>query len=87
MLKGIEKQVIVLNKTDSKIFEQAIFILKENKDFSRIDLLKECEKIISENDNKKSKKNTLKNKFIVVGFLISVSLVILLSIILICLLL
>ena len=30
MVKGVSKQVIVVHAPDEKIFEQAIFILKEN---------------------------------------------------------
>lgn len=30
MVKGISRQVIVLHNPDQKLFEQAIFILKEN---------------------------------------------------------
>ena len=30
MVKGISKQVIVVNSPDKKLFEQAIFILNEN---------------------------------------------------------
>ena len=42
MVKGISKQVIVVNSPDKKLFEQAIFILNENavgKDAVTDDLL------------------------------------------------
>jgi len=47
MIKGIGRQVVVLNNTDSEIFEQAIFILKANGKVSRENMVKECERMIN----------------------------------------
>lgn len=54
MVKGISKQVILVHGPDTEIFEQAIFILKDNADSITDDmLLKEARRII--NDPKKNK--------------------------------
>ncbi len=48
MVKGISKQVIVLHSPDEKMFEQAIFILKDgHKSVSDADLLKEAKRLMS----------------------------------------
>ena len=47
MVKGISKQVIVVQSPDPKLFEQAIFILKEDaRSVTDEDLLKEANKVI-----------------------------------------
>ena len=54
MVKGISKQVIVVNAQDKEMFEQAIFILKENAGVVSDDmLLKEARKIINSPRKKK----------------------------------
>ena len=56
MVKGISKQVILVHGPDTELFEQAIFVLKDNACAITEDvLLKEAKKIIS---NPK-KRNTL----------------------------
>lgn len=51
MVKGISKQVIVLHSPDPKLFEQAIFILKEDavgqEGVTEEALMKEARKLIS----------------------------------------
>ena len=50
MVKGISKQVIVVNSPDKKLFDQAIFILKDEAVGQGITeelLLKEAQKTIS----------------------------------------
>lgn len=50
MVKGVSKQVIVVHSPDPKLFEQAIFILKEDAVGQGITddvLLKEANRIIS----------------------------------------
>lgn len=48
MVKGISKQVIVLNAPEPKLFEQAIFILKEGAPGVTDEILmKEAKKLIS----------------------------------------
>lgn len=49
MIKGIGKQVVVLTTPDSKIYEQAIFILKSGKKKTACDqdMVREAEKIIN----------------------------------------
>ena len=49
MFKGIGKQVVVLKNPDSKIFEEAIFIIKDGTKVSRPDMITECERIIKDN--------------------------------------
>ena len=47
MVKGISKQVIVVQSPDPKLFEQAIFILKEDaREITDEELLKEANKAI-----------------------------------------
>ena len=47
MVKGITRQVIVVHSPDQKLFEQAIFIVKENAaDVTDEMLLKEAQKAI-----------------------------------------
>ena len=47
MVKGITRQVIVVQSPDGKLFEQAIFIVKENAaDVTDEMLLKEAQKAI-----------------------------------------
>lgn len=49
MFKGVERQVVVLKNTDSKIFEEAIFVLRDNAKAGKSDMLTECERIIKAN--------------------------------------
>ena len=58
MVKGISRQVIVVQTPDPKLFEQAIFILKEDaKSVTDEMLLKEADKVIrsTSGDRKKRK--------------------------------
>ena len=52
MVKGISRQVIVVQAPEPKLFDQAIFILKENMGEGITDeaLLKEARKIIHSSD-------------------------------------
>ena len=84
MLRGIGKQVVVLKNTDSKLFEQAIFILRENGEVDKKDLLTECENIINNNSNKKIISNKIKsNKLIKILLLINIVLISIFSVLLI----
>ena len=48
MVKGISRRVIVVDSPDPRIFEQAIFILKDNSDGITDDmLLREAKRIIN----------------------------------------
>lgn len=48
MVKGISKQIILVNGPDTELFEQAIFILKDNAEgISDTILLNEAKKIIN----------------------------------------
>lgn len=50
MVKGISKQVIVVKSPDPNLFEQAIFILKDDyKEVSDEMLLKEANRILGSN--------------------------------------
>ncbi len=47
MVKGVSRQVIVVNSTDKKLFDQAIFILHENAELHGVTdqmLLKEAKR-------------------------------------------
>lgn len=57
MVKGISRQVIVLQSPETKMFEQAIFILKEGTPAVTDDaLLKEAERILNQASPSKRKK-------------------------------
>ena len=48
MVKGISRQIILVHSPDTKLFEQAIFILKDNSDGITDDmLLREAKRIIN----------------------------------------
>lgn len=48
MVKGISRQVILVESPDTQLFEQAIFILKDNqKEISNELLLKEAKRILN----------------------------------------
>ena len=56
MVKGISRQVIVVHAPEPKLFEQAIFILKEDavgEGISDDALLKEAQNAIREGEGKK----------------------------------
>ena len=60
MVKGISKQVIVVHSPDQKLFEQAIFILKEDvPEVTDEQLLLEAQRIIR-NPGKTGKKRSLR---------------------------
>ncbi len=46
MIKGVGKQIVLLNNTESEIFEQAIFILKPGNKTPHQDIVKECERMM-----------------------------------------
>lgn len=55
MVKGISRQVILVQSPDTQLFEQAIFILKENAErVSDEELLKEAKRIINTPKRKKT---------------------------------
>ncbi len=49
MIKGIGKRIVLLNNTDSELFEQAIFILKNDNQVRHKDMVKECERMMNQN--------------------------------------
>ena len=54
MVKGISKQVIMVHSPDPKLFEQAIFILKDNAEgVTDEKLLKEAKRLINAPKRKK----------------------------------
>ena len=56
MVKGISRQVIVVDAPEAKLFEQAIFILKEDMEgITDETLLKEARQVI-QGENKSSRK-------------------------------
>lgn len=56
MVKGISRQVIVVQSPDPKLFEQAIFILRDDqKGVSDEMLLKEANRLISKHHGSKKK--------------------------------
>ena len=60
MVKGISKQVIVVHSPDPKLFEQAIFILKESavgqEGLTDAALLKEANRLIREPSQRHKRK-------------------------------
>ena len=66
MIKGVGKQIVLLNNTESDIFEQAIFILKTGGKIPYQSMVKECEKMISAHichNSRKTKRNWWKIGF------------------------
>lgn len=64
MFKSIGKQVVILKNPKSKIFEEAIFVIKDGICHPQTDMLEECERIINEqslrfNKRKKNKKTAI----------------------------
>ena len=57
MVKGVSRQVIVVHAPEPKLFEQAIFILKDNMGEGITDelLLKEAKQVISGNMREKKR--------------------------------
>ena len=47
MIKGVGKKIVLLNNTESEIFEQAIFILRANDGVRHEDIIKECERMMN----------------------------------------
>ncbi len=57
MVKGISRQVIVVNSKEEELFEQAIFILKDGQTAVTDDLLlKEAKKLIGTHRGSKKRK-------------------------------
>jgi len=60
VVKGISRQVIVVHSPDQKMFEQAIFILKEKamgqNGITDDDLMKEAKRLLGESVNRKKPK-------------------------------
>ena len=60
MVKGISRQVIVVQSPDPKLFEQAIFILKDNAigqdGVTEQELLREAKKILGSSTGQKKRK-------------------------------
>ncbi len=79
MFKGVGRQVVVLKSTDSQIFEEAIFIIKDGAKVSKPDMLSECERIIRNNYTGEpvsvSKKKSIKNKALFIGIAAAVILI------------
>ena len=60
MVKGISRQVIVMQSPDPELFEQAIFILKDtavNKGVTEEDLLKQARKLVKTGKFEQGKRN------------------------------
>ena len=75
MLKGIQKKMVVLNIQDSKIFESAYFIMKNQVKLTPPDdnaVLLEANRIVSESLPKKKKKHFF-IKFLLVMILVIVA--------------
>ena len=71
--KGCEKRMIMLKNTGSDLFEEAYFILnnRNNSHISRNDMIKEANRIVSENNivTNPEKKNRLWLAQYILGFL------------------
>ncbi len=80
--KGCQKRMIMLKNTGSDIFEEAYFILKENKNrgyTSENDMIKEANRIVSDNNivikkDKKIEKNRAPIFFYLLGTLSGIGL-------------
>lgn len=79
MIKGVGKQIVLLNNTDSEIFEQAIFILKSGGKVPYQDVVKECERMM--NSHIRAKKPGTAHNWWKIGFFILLPLVLILTVI------
>lgn len=79
MIKGVGKQIILLNNTDSDIFEQAIFILRSGGKVPYQDVVRECEKMM--NSHIKAKRSSSTRNWWRIGFFIMLTMVVILGII------
>ena len=68
LIKGIGKKVVIMKNTECDYIEEAIFILKNNNNISKTELIDECEKII--NRFKPQKQKTSKIKIILIAILL-----------------
>ena len=60
MVKGVSKQVIVVHSPDPKLFEQAIFILREDaKGVTEEQLLKEADRALKASGSEKRRRLAL----------------------------
>ncbi|MBQ8894171.1 MAG: hypothetical protein IJ043_07155 [Clostridia bacterium] len=73
MIKGVGKQIVLLNNTDSDIFEQAIFILRSGDKVQYKDVVKECERMM--NHHIKAQKEPPAHNWWKIGFFASLALV------------
>lgn len=73
MIRGIGKRVVVLKNTDSELFEEAIFIIKNEKNKSQKDILTECERIINLATPKKEHKKIISKNILFITAIISFS--------------
>ena len=81
MIKGVGKQVVVLSTPNSKIYEQAIFILKQSapKPSCDQDMIAEAERIINThifNSAMLSPRSLRKKHAVILGISVGVSLLI-----------
>ncbi|MBQ4052262.1 MAG: hypothetical protein IJD09_01250 [Clostridia bacterium] len=68
MIKGVGKQIVLLNNTESEIFEQAIFILRPEGKVPYKNIVKECERMMNNHirpDRENKRKNGWKFGFFV----------------------
>lgn len=66
MIKGVGKQIVLLNNTESDIFEQAIFILRSGGKVPYQDMVRECERMM--NSHIHSKRRSLTRNWWKIGF-------------------
>lgn len=75
MVKGVSKQVIVLNSQDRSLFDQAIFILSDtamkNDGVTDDVLMREAKRLINNTADVKPKSRYLKLVYIVCGAVIT----------------
>ena len=76
MLKGLNRNVIVVKADKSSSFETVYFVMKRNGRGSRTDILKEANDIVSDSGMLERRENTSRHglKFflgVLIGFLIS----------------
>lgn len=81
MLKGFNRRVVVMKNPDSKIFDEAFFVVKENAVFDRrekspVEAAKKIIKDLEEENNYKKKKGLSEFKkaliFITLGAIIGI---------------
>ncbi len=69
MFNNIGKQVLILKNIESKMFDEVIFIIKDDTKHQKRDLLEECERIINQQNHLLTHKRKNKIKALILSII------------------